>query len=107
MLQTILDTRKMSNETRKYLENLISLKDMMDEAEQALKDYLSATFSPLGDSVLDRVRDMAKGVTGVYGDMCDDIAAKLEELAEQVVYSLFFADKFDKLQDECRRSMDG
>lgn len=102
MLQTILDMRKMSNETRKYLENLISLKDMMDEAEQALKDYLSATFSPLGDSVLDRVRDMAKGVTGVYGDMCDDIAAKLEKLAEQVVYSLFFADKFDKLQDDLK-----
>lgn len=102
MLQTILDTRKMSDETRAYLENLISLKDMMDEAEQALKDYLSETFGSLGDSVLDRVRDMAKGVTGVYGDMCDDIAAKLEELAEQVVYSLFFADKFDKLQDDLK-----
>ena len=102
MLQTILDTRKMSDETRKYLENLISLKDMMDEAEQALKDYLSATFGSLGDSVLDRVRDMARGVTGVYDDMCDDIAAKLEELADQVVYSLFFADKFDKLQDDLK-----
>ena len=34
MLQTILDTRKMSDETRKYLENLIELKDAMDEAEQ-------------------------------------------------------------------------
>lgn len=102
MLQTILDTRKMSDETRKYLENLISLKDMMDEAEQALKNYLSETFGSLGDSVLDRVRDMAKGVTGVYDDMCDDIAAKLEELADQVVYSLFFADKFDKLQDDLK-----
>lgn len=102
MLQTILDTRKMSDETRKYLENLIELKDAMDEAEQALEDYLSSTFGSLGDSVLDRVRDMAKGVTGVYGDMCDDISSKLEELAEQVVYSLFFADKFDKLQDNLK-----
>lgn len=102
MLQTILDTRKMSDETRKYLENLIELKDVMDEAEQALEDYLSSTFGSLGDSVLDRVRDMAKGVTGVYGDMCDDISSKLEELAEQVVYSLFFADKFDKLQDDLK-----
>lgn len=102
MLQTILDTQKMSDETRKYLENLIELKDAMDEAEQALKDYLSETFGSLGDSVLDRVRDMAKGVTGVYDDMCDDIAAKLEELADQVVYSLFFADKFDKLQDDLK-----
>lgn len=102
MLQTILDTRKMSDETRAYLEHLIELKDVMDEAEQALKDYLSDTFGSLGDSVLDRVRDMAKGVTGVYDDMCDDISAKLEELAEQVVYSLFFADKFDKLQDDLK-----
>lgn len=102
MLQTILDTRKMSDETRKYLEHLIELKDAMDEAEQALEDYLSSTFGSLGDSVLDRVRDMAKGVTGVYGDMCDDISSKLEELAEQVVYSLFFADKFDKLQDDLK-----
>lgn len=102
MLQTILDTRKMSDETRKYLENLIELKDAMDDAEQALEDYLSSTFGSLGDSVLDRVRDMAKGVTGVYGDMCDDISSKLEELAEQVVYSLFFADKFDKLQDDLK-----
>ena len=102
MLQTILDTRKMSDETRKYLENLIELKDAMDEAEQALEDYMSSTFGSLGDSVLDRVRDMAKGVTGVYGDMCDDISSKLEELAEQVVYSLFFADKFDKLQDDLK-----
>lgn len=102
MLQTILDTRKMSDETRKYLENLIELKGVMDEAEQALEDYLSSTFGSLGDSVLDRVRDMAKGVTGVYGDMCDDISSKLEELAEQVVYSLFFADKFDKLQDNLK-----
>ena len=92
----------MSDETRKYLENLIELKDAMDEAEQALEDYLSSTFGSLGDSVLDRVRDMAKGVTGVYGDMCDDISSKLEELAEQVVYSLFFADKFDKLQDNLK-----
>lgn len=102
MLQTILDTRKMSDETRKYLENLIELKGAMDEAGQALEDYLSSTFGSLGDSVLDRVRDMAKGVTGVYGDMCDDISSKLEELAEQVVYSLFFADKFDKLQDDLK-----
>ena len=102
MLQTILDTRKMSDETRKYLENLLELKDAMDEAEQVLKDYLSSTFGSLGDSVLERVRDMAKGVTGVYSDMCDDISAKLEELAEQVVYSLFFADKFDKLQDDLK-----
>lgn len=102
MLQTILDTRKMSDETRAYLENLLELKDVMDEAEQALEDYLSDTFGSLGDSVMERVRDMAKGVTDVYSDMRDDIAAILEDLGEQMVYSLFFADKFDKLQSDLK-----
>lgn len=102
MLQTILDTRKMSDETRKYLENLIELKDAMDEAEQALEDYLSNTFGSLGGRVIECVKDMAKGVTSVYADMRDDIAAILEDLGEQVVYSLFFADKFDKLQEDLK-----
>lgn len=102
MLQTILDTRKMSDETRKSLESLLELKDAMDEAEQALEDYLSNTFGSLGDSVVERVRDMTKGVTSAYSDMRDDIAAILEDLGEQVVYSLFFADKFDKLQDDLK-----
>lgn len=102
MLQTILNTQKMSDETRKYLEDLVELKEMMDEAEQALQDYLSSTFGALGDSVLECVREMARGVTGVYGDMCGDIASMLEALGEQVVYSLFFAEEFDKLQEEMK-----
>ena len=43
MLQTILDTQKMSDETRAYLENLVDLKDMLEEAEEALEDYLQET----------------------------------------------------------------
>ena len=55
MLQVILDTRKMSDETRNYLENLIDLKDAMDEAEQALEDYLQETFGSLGPGMLDSI----------------------------------------------------
>ena len=55
MLQVILDTRKMSDETRNYLENLIDLKDAMDEAEQALEDYLQETFGSLGQGMLDSI----------------------------------------------------
>lgn len=102
MLRTILDTRKMSDETRGYLENLLDLKKVMEAADQALEGYLSDTFGSLGDSVMARVRDMAKGVTGVYADMRSDIGSILEGLAEQVVYSLFFADKFDRLQNDLK-----
>ena len=102
MLQTILDTRKMSDETRKYLENLIELKDAMDEAEQALEDYLSNTFGSLGDGILDSIITAIKGGDAALESFADNAASVFEELGKQVAYSLFFADKFDELQEQLK-----
>lgn len=98
MLQVILDTRKMSDETRNYLENLIDLKDAMDEAEQALEDYLQETFGSLGQGMLDSITSAIKGSGTVLENFADQAASVLENLGEQIAYSLFFADKFDDLQ---------
>ena len=98
MLQVILDTRKMSDETRNYLENLIALKDAMDEAEQALDDYLQETFGSLGQGMLDSITSAIKGSGTALGNFADQAASVLENLGEQIAYSLFFADKFDDLQ---------
>lgn len=102
MLQSILDTRKMSKETRSYLENLISLTDAMEEAEAALEDYLQQTFGSLGDGVLDAVKASIGQTGDMFEEMAGSVAATLEQLGEQVAYSLFFADKFDQLQDQLK-----
>ena len=98
MLQVILDTRKMSDETRNYLENLIDLKDAMDEAEQALEDYLQETFGSLGQGMLDSITSAIKGSGTALENFADQAVSVFENLGEQVAYSLFFADKFDDLQ---------
>ncbi len=98
MLQVILDTRKMSDETRDYLENLIDLKDAMDEAEQALEDYLQETFGSLGQGMLDSITSAIKGSGTALENFADQAVSVFENLGEQVAYSLFFADKFDDLQ---------
>ena len=98
MLKVILDTRKRSDETRNYLENLIALKDAMDEAEQALDDYLQETFGSLGQGMLDSITSAIKGSGTALGNFADQAASVLENLGEQIAYSLFFADKFDDLQ---------
>lgn len=102
MLQTILDTRKMSDETRAYLENLIELKDAMDEAEEALEDYLQQTFGSLGDGVLDSIKTALAEGGSALENFADEAASVLENLGEQIAYSLFFADKFDDLESQLK-----
>lgn len=102
MLQTILDTRKMSDETRAYLENLIELKDAMDEAEEALEDYLQQTFGSLGDGALDSIKTALAEGGSALENFADEAASVLENLGEQIAYSLFFADKFDELESQLK-----
>lgn len=102
MLQTILDTRKMSDETRAYLENLIELKDTMDEAEEALEDYLQQTFGSLGDGILDSITTALAEGGSALENFADEAASVLENLGEQIAYSLFFADKFDELESQLK-----
>lgn len=102
MLQSILDTRKMSDETRKYLENLIDLKDAMDEAEKALEEYLQQTFGSLGDGILDAITTALSGGDAALENFADNVADVFENLGKQIAYSLFFADKFDELQERLK-----
>lgn len=102
MLQAILDTRKMSDETRAYLENLIELKDAMDEAEEALEDYLQQTFGSLGDGALDSIKTALAEGGSALENFADEAASVLENLGEQIAYSLFFADKFDDLESQLK-----
>lgn len=102
MLRVILDTRQMSNETRSYLENLIELKDAMDEAEAALENYLSETFGSLGSGIMDAVTSALKGSGTALENFAASAAGVLENLGEQIAYSLFFADKFAALQKQLK-----
>lgn len=102
MLRVILDTRKMSDETRNYLENLIDLKEEMDKAEEALEDYLQETFGGLGQGMLDSITSAIKGSGTALENFADQAASVLENLGEQIAYSLFFADKFDDLQKKLK-----
>ena len=92
----------MSDETRNYLENLIDLKDAMDEAEQALEDYLQETFGSLGPGMLDSITSAIKGGGTALENFADQAVSVFEDLGEQIAYSLFFADKFDDLQKQLK-----
>lgn len=104
MLRVILDTRKMSDETRAYLENLIELQDAMDEAEASLESYLQETFGTLGDGIMDAVTGAIRGSEGALESFADSASGTLETLGRQIAYSLFFADSFDDLQKRLKEA---
>lgn len=107
MLQTILDTQKMSDETRAYLENLIDLKDMMDKADAALEEYLTSTFGSLGSAAVDAIKSYCDAGEDYLVNFAESTADVLEKLFEDLAYSLFFADKFAQLENDLKAIYDG
>lgn len=101
--QSILDTQKMSDETRKLIEQLIALQDQADAALEQLRDYLQQTFGALGTGAIDTIVDSIKNGTEAWVEFGKVGASVLEKLGEQIAYELFFADKFKKLQSDLEK----
>lgn len=100
-LQTIIDTRKMSDETKAYLQNLINLEDAAEAAQEELRNYLQSTFGALGDDIMNSIENaiINKGVNA-WEEFGKAGAKVIENLGKQIAYELFFADKFKKLQSD-------
>lgn len=100
MLQSILDTREMSDETRAYLQNLLDLNGVLEDAQESLRNYLQETYGGLGDGLLDSVIASINNGESALEGFAGNIGSTFEELGSQLAYSLFFADEFDKLQSD-------
>ncbi len=102
MLQSILNTRKMTDESRATLENLLEIENQLDEAEEQLSNYLSDTFGVLGKGIMDSVTSALNGSKNALQNFADDAAGVLENLGEQIAYSLYFAAAFEDLQRQLK-----
>ena len=98
--KSIINTQTMSDENKALLQSLIDLQEQADEAQQALRDYLTDTFGSLGDGMMDSIVNAIQTGSDAWTDFGDKGAEVLENLGRQIAYSLFFAGKFDKLQKQ-------
>lgn len=100
-LQTIINTRKMSDETKAYLQNLLDLQEQAEAAQEELRNYLQSTFGSLGTDIMTSLENAIKdkGVNA-WEEFGKAGAKVIEELGKQIAYELFFADKFKKLQSD-------
>lgn len=98
LAETIISTRKMTDEDKAALQNLIDLSDQVEEAFSEMKDYLSDIFGDLGNSMLDAMISAFDSGTDAATKYIESVSDMLSTLAKQMVYSVTLAPILEKAQ---------
>lgn len=97
--KAILETQTMSDANKELLQNMIDLQEQAEEALESLRDYLEQTFGSMGEGILESIESAIRdGGINAWEEFGDKGSEVLESLGRQMAYSLFFAEKFKKLQ---------
>lgn len=99
-LQAIIDTHEMSDADKELLETLLNLTEESEDALQALRDNLSETWGDLGDDLLSSIVNAVENGTDPVDAFCNSISQKFKALGQKLMYEMFFADIFKKLEDD-------
>lgn len=100
LAQTILDTREMSGESRAALQNFVDLAEKQEEALQVMKDYLTNVFGELGGVLSDALTDAFRNGTDAAEKFEKSVVSMLENLAQQMAYSVTLAPIFEEATDK-------
>ena len=101
----------LTDETKTFLNSLISAKETIDEMDNNLKEYINDTFGDLGDSMTKAIVDAFKNGTDAAQTFKTDMITVLEDVGEQMVKSLFIQKYIDayseQLQDIYKKQRSG
>lgn len=101
-LKVILSTRKMTEETRAYLQGLLSQSELLEQAKEQFDGYLESTFGSLGSSMTSALVASIREGRNALEVFAGDAAKVIERMSEQMIYSMHFADRFRELQEQLR-----
>lgn len=100
LAETVLATRRMSDEDKASLQNMINLFEQYEEAMQQVRDYLTSIFGELGNSMSDALVDAFKNGTDAAEAFKKTVSEMLETLAQQMIYSVTLAPIMEKAQEQ-------
>ena len=99
-LQAIIDTHEMSDADKELLKTLLDLTEEAEDALQALRDNLSETWGDLGDDLVSSIVNAVENGEDPVDAFCNSISQKFKALGQKLMYEMFFADMFKKLEDD-------
>lgn len=100
LAQSIINTRKMSGEDKTALQTMIDLYEQYEEAMQEVRDYLSGIFGELGNTMSDALVDAFKNGSDAAEAFSKSVSEMLEDLAQQMIYSVTLAPIMEKAQEQ-------
>ena len=100
LAKTILDTRRMSDEDKAALQTMINYADEAEEAWSKVQDYFTDIFGELGTTLSSTLKNAFVNGQNYAYEFGDSVSDMLENLASQMVYSLYFGDIFKKANDD-------
>lgn len=99
-LQAIINTHEMSDSDKELLNTLLDLTEEAEDALQTLRDNLSETWGDLGDDLVGAVVNAVENGEDPIDAFCNSISQKFKALGQNLMYEMFFADMFKKLEDD-------
>lgn len=103
LAESILKTRKMSDESKEALQHLIDLAKQQEEAFKEIRNYLIDIFGELGNAMTNALVDAFKSGTDAGKAMVESVGRMLEKLGADMVYSAVLQKYFLKAQKEMEK----
>ena len=100
LAETIVSTREMSEEDKAALQNMIDLTRQAEEAWEEVRNYFEGIFGDLGTTLSDALVDAFRNGTDAAENFVDAVTGMLEDLAEQMIYTVTLAPYIERAQDE-------
>lgn len=103
LAESILKTRKMNDESKAALQNLIDLAKQQEEAWKEIRGYLTDIFGELGNTITNALVDAFRSGTDAGKAMVESVGKMLEKLGADMIYSAVLQKYFLKAQKEMEK----
>lgn len=107
LAETIINSRKMSDEDKAALQNMIDLTNQAKDALDQVNDYLTGIFGDLGSTMTDALVDAFANGTDAAMAFADSVSEMLEKMSKEMIYSVTLAPIFKKAQEDILAAMEG
>lgn len=98
LAETIVSTRRMSDEHKAALQNMINLAKKQKEAWEEVKSYLTNVFGEFGSTISDVLEDAFRNGTDAGKNFVDKMGSLLEKLGKDMIYSVTIAPYIEQAQ---------
>ena len=98
--KSIIDRNELYGDGKERLKGLIEQYERAQEAQKQFDEYVKNTFGELGTSVIDSVYNALQKGEDAFESFAKSVGNIIGKLGKQLVYELYVADHFKRLQEK-------